>query len=95
MGSLLLSKGARVDEKDNAGQTSLHYAASYAIYGDVDCPSGFGSVEFGSLLHGKGARVDEKDNDGSTPLRALCSFSRPCGDGLPSSQQGVACGRER
>ncbi len=46
VGSLLLSKGANVDEKDNAGLTPL--AASQ------------GHVEMGSLLLSKGARVDEK-----------------------------------
>jgi ankyrin repeat protein len=60
--SLLLGKGAGVDDTNYSLWTPLHCAASG------------GHVEVSSLLLGEGARVDSTNQDGDTPLHLAGVF---------------------
>jgi hypothetical protein len=61
--SLLLSKGADVNSRDEYGRTPQHFAAGAQFIG-----CGEGGWETISLLLSKGADVNEMDKDGRTPL---------------------------
>jgi ankyrin repeat protein len=61
----LVSKGAKLEARDNGGETALHHAARHG-YADV--------VEFlAGLLVSKGAKLEVRDNDGETALHHAAS----------------------
>ena len=59
--TLLIKAGANVDEKDDYGQTPLHYAIDH------------GSAEIVSKLIDLGANIEMVDQDGKTPLHLAIS----------------------
>jgi ankyrin repeat protein len=59
MVELLLAKGAKVNAKDDLGNTALHDLCSY---------SGGLSPAIAEILIANGAKVNIKDEDGVTPL---------------------------
>lgn len=56
--NLLLKHGAKVEDRDSKGLTSVHYAALN------------GKINVLSFLTSRGAKLDVRDNKGETPLMA-------------------------
>jgi len=61
----LLANGAKVDAKDNTGETALYYAA------------GCLNPAVTELLLANGAKADAKDTDGTTPLHNAATGDNP------------------
>ena len=61
IGKYLISKGANVEVKNNAGLTPLHYAVSY------------GQFEYAKMLIAEGAQIEPMTNKGVTPLHCAAN----------------------
>ena len=63
--SILLRAGAKLEVKDQAGETPLHVAAQE------------GFIDAARMLIKAGAHVNARDKDGNTPLKRATDYEKP------------------
>ncbi|MFY8282501.1 ankyrin repeat domain-containing protein [Pseudoalteromonas sp. SSMSWG5] len=73
---LLLKKGAKLDSKDNEGNSILHVAADISIYSDDSFENGTRRTKIIKTLLEHGADVNTKNNLGETPLMRMAYWAK-------------------
>jgi serine/threonine-protein phosphatase 6 regulatory ankyrin repeat subunit A/serine/threonine-protein phosphatase 6 regulatory ankyrin repeat subunit B len=71
---LLLAKGAKLEDKDNDGQTALHWAV-LGDGGDI-AEASAGDADLVHLLLVRGADIQAKDKKGRTALQLAVSHRK-------------------